>query len=186
MGYGTLCRYGQEGGPGKKIVSKGLQEVKMKKNQVFTIVFWVALGVFVMYSSCRFGLGSFRTPGPGLMPFLLGALLCAVSLYFLVASFFGKSAGKGTESKGKDEEQNHADIMKIVLVVVSLIIYALVLEKLGYMIATLFLLFGLFWAAGTTKLVAAISSAATMLLTYFLFSRLGVEFPQGILKLIGP
>ena len=186
MGYDTLCRYGQESGPGEKIVSKGLQEAKMKKNQVVTIVFWVVLGVFVMYSSCRFGLGSFRTPGPGLMPFLLGALLCVVSLYFLAVSFFWKSAGKGIESNSKEEEPNHADIKKIVLVVVSLIIYALVLEKLGYMIATLFLLFGLFWAAGTTKLVAAISSAATMLLTFFLFTRLGVVFPQGILKFIGP
>ena len=158
----------------------------MKKSQVFAIVFWVAFGVFVMYSSCRFSLGSFRTPGPGLMPFLLGALLCAVSTYFLVTLFFGKNAGRGIESMGKNEEQNHADIMKIVLVVASLIIYALVLEKLGYMIATLFLLFGLFWAAGTTKLVAAISSAATMLLTYFFFARLGVVFPQGILKYIGP
>jgi putative tricarboxylic transport membrane protein len=186
MGYGTLCRYGQESGPGKKIVSKGLQEVKMKKNQVFTILFWVALGVFVMYSSWRFGLGSFRTPGPGLMPFLLGTLLCVVSLYFFAVSFFGKSAGKDIESKGKEGEPNHADIKKLVLVVVSLILYALVLEKLGYMIATLFLLFGLFWAAGTTRLVAAISSAATMVLTYLLFSRLGVVFPEGILKFIGP
>ena len=167
-------------------MAKGLQEVSMKKNQIFTIVFWVALGVFVMVSSWRFGLGSFRTPGPGLMPFLLGALLCMVSLYFFVASFFGKSMGKGIESKGKEERQSHADIEKIVLVVVSLIIYALVLEKLGYMIATLFLLFILFWASGTTRLVAAISSAATTLLTYFLFTRLGVVFPQGILKFIGP
>jgi hypothetical protein len=186
MGYDTLCRYGQESGPGEKIVSKGLQEAKMKKNQIVTIVFWVVLGVFVMYSSCRFGLGSFRTPGPGLMPFLLGALLCVVSLYFLAVSFFWKSAGKSIESDSKEEEPNHADIKKIVLVAVCLITYALVLEKLGYMIATLFLLFCLFWAAGTTKLVAAISSAATMVLTYLLFSRLGVVFPKGILKFIGP
>ena len=120
------------------------------------------------------------------MPFLLGALLCVVSLYFLAVSFFGKSAGKGIESKSKVEEPNHADIKKIVLVAASLITYALVLEKLGYMIATLFLLFCLFWAAGTTKLVAAISSAATMVLTYLLFSRLGVVFPKGIIKFIGP
>ena len=156
--------------------------MKTEDHQVFAIFFWVGLGVFVMYSSCRFGLGSFRSPGPGLMPFLLGALLCSVSLYFLATSFFWKNAKKGAESETKEKGQRQANIGKIVFFVVSLIVYALVLEKLGYLVATLFLLFGLFWAAGTTKLVAAISSVGSVLLTYFLFSHLGVTFPQGILK----
>ena len=159
--------------------------MKKKDNQAFAIFFWVGLGVFVMYSSCRFGLGSFRSPGPGLMPFLLGALLCSVSLYFLATSFFWKNAKKGAESETNEEGQSQADIRKIILVVASLIVYALVLEKLGYVVATLFLLFGLFWAAGTTRLVAAISSMGTVLLTYFFFSHLGVTFPQGVFKFVG-
>ncbi len=137
-----------------------------------------------MYSSCRFGLGSFRSPGPGLMPFLLGALLCSVSLYFLATSFFWKSTKKVAGSETKEEGQSHINIGNIILVVASLVVYALVLEKLGYVVATLLLLFGLFWAAGTTKLVAAVSSVGTVLLTYFFFSHLGVAFPQGILKFI--
>jgi hypothetical protein len=68
--------------------------------------------------------------------------------------------------------------------VVSLIVYALLLEKLGYVITTLLLLYCLFWVAGTTKLVAAVSSVSTVSLTYFGFSYLGVVFPQGILKFI--
>ncbi len=159
--------------------------MKTEDHQVFAIFFWVGLGVFVMYSSCRFGLGSFRSPGPGLMPFLLGALLCSVSLYFLATSFFRKNARKGDESEAKEKRQGHANIGKIIFVVASLIVYALVLEKLGYVVATLFLLFGLFWAAGTTRLLAAILSLATVLLTYFFFTHLGVTFPQGILKFIG-
>lgn len=158
--------------------------MKTEDHQVFAIFFWVGLGVFVMYSSCRFGLGSFRSPGPGLMPFLLGALLCSVSLYFLATSFFWKNAKKGAESETKEKGQSQANMGKIIFVVASLIVYALVLEKLGYVVSTLFLLFGLFWAAGTTKLVAAVSSVGTVLLTYFFFSHLGVTFPQGILKFI--
>ena len=156
----------------------------MKKDQLFTILFWIGLGIFVMYSSCRFGLGSFRSPGPGLMPFLLGALLSLVAVYFLAASVFGKSAKKATEST-ENRGLSNTSIKKLLIVVVSLIVYAMVLEKLGYLIATLLLLFVLFWVAGTTKRVAAISSVVTVLLTYLLFTHLGVTFPQGILKYIG-
>jgi putative tricarboxylic transport membrane protein len=157
----------------------------MKKNQVFAVAFWVCLGGFVMYSSCRFGLGSLRSPGPGLMPFLLGALLCLVAVYFLVTSLFGKNAEPDGDRKTEESGQSDSSIKKIALVVASLILYAFVLEKLGYVVATLFLLFGLFWTSGTTRLVAAISSIGTVLVTYFLFSYLGVTFPQGILKFIG-
>jgi hypothetical protein len=156
----------------------------MKKKEVITILFWIGLGIFVMYSSCRFGLGTFRSPGPGLMPFLLGALLCLVAVYFLCTMFFGKTPKKTTEDNEKGGRDN-VNIRKIVLVVGSLIAYALILEKLGYIVSTLLLLFVMYWAAGTTKRVAIISSVVTVVLTYFLFSRLGVVFPQGILKFIG-
>ncbi|HEX2966605.1 MAG TPA: tripartite tricarboxylate transporter TctB family protein [Syntrophorhabdaceae bacterium] len=152
----------------------------MKKKETITVLFWISFGVFVMYSSWRFGLGTFRSPGPGLMPFLLGVLLCLVALYFLGSLIIGKTSGLDKEQKAND-----AQIWKIALVVGSLVSYALILEKLGYIVSTLLLLFIMYWAAGTSKRVAVISSAITVLLTYILFSRLGVVFPQGILKLIG-
>jgi cell division protein FtsW (lipid II flippase) len=155
----------------------------MKKKEVITILFWIGLGVFVMYSSCRFGLGTFRSPGPGLMPFLLGALLCVVAIYFLGSLFVKTIVKKSTEYEEK--ESNNVSMRKIVLVVGSLIAYALVLEKLGYILSTLLLLFVMYWAAGTTKRAAVISSVLTVVLTYFLFTRLGVNFPQGIFKFIG-
>jgi cell division protein FtsW (lipid II flippase) len=137
-----------------------------------------------MYSSFRFGIGTFRSPGPGLMPFLLGALLCAVAIYFLSSIFIGRITKKSTEHEEKYESDN-VSIGKIILVVGSLIIYALVLEKLGYIVSTLLLLFVMYWAAGTSKRTAVVSSVLTVILTYFLFTRLGVVFPQGILKFIG-
>ena len=118
------------------------------------------------------------------MPFLLGTLLCLVAIYFLCTMFFGKISKKTTGDNEKGEPDN-LDIGKIVLVVGSLIAYALILEKLGYIVSTLLLLFVMYWAAGTSKRVAIISSIVTVVLTYFLFSRLGVGFPQGILKFIG-
>lgn len=156
----------------------------MKKKEVITILFWIGLGIFVMYSSFRFGLGTFRSPGPGLMPFLLGALLCFVAIYFLSSLLIGTITKKPTGHEEKEENDN-VSIGKIILVVGSLIVYALVLEKLGYIISTLLLLFVMYWAAGTSKRTAVVSSVLTVVLTYFLFTRLGVIFPQGILKFMG-
>jgi len=158
----------------------------MKKKEVITVLFWIGLGVFVIYSSYRFGLGTFRSPGPGLMPLLLGALLCIVAIYFLGSLLIGRISRKSTDADHNEkEESNNVSVAKIVLVVGSLILYALILEKLGYIVSTLLLLCVMYLAAGTSKRAAVISSVLTVILTYLLFTRLGVNFPQGILKFIG-
>ena len=147
----------------------------MKNSQLLTGFFWIGLGGFVSISSCKFGLGNFRNPGPGLMPFLLGLLLCGVSLYYLCISVFGKD-------KVKSSGQAEKSPKKIIIVVVSLVVYALILEKLGYLVSTSILLFIMFWLAGSKKHTAALSSIITTVFSYFFFSYLGVGFPEGILK----
>jgi hypothetical protein len=118
------------------------------------------------------------------MPFLLGALLGLVSLYFLMTVLSKRGAKERAGRETNDAGSSGADVKKIAVVEVSLIVYALLLEKLGYVVTTLPLLYCLFWVAGTKKLVAAISSVVTVSLTYFGFSYLGVVFPQGILRFI--
>ena len=85
--------------------------------------------------------------GPHALP--LGLLLCGLSLG---TSFTSKNHEKDPDSAAK--EQGHAETSpkKIIIVIVSLIAYALALEKLGYLVATSILLFILFWTAGSKKL----------------------------------
>ena len=185
MGNSTLCRYGQKSRYGEEVTGHRIERVGMKKDQFIAVLFWIGLGVFVSIFSYRFGLGSFRSPGPGLMPFLLGLLLCGLSLYYLGTSLAGKNHEKDPDSAAKEQGHGETSPKKIIIVIVSLIAYALALEKLGYLVATSILLFILFWTAGSKKLTAVLSSIITVLLSYFVFAYLGVSFPQGMLKFLG-
>jgi putative tricarboxylic transport membrane protein len=125
-------------------------------------------------------LGRFHSPGPGLMPFILGVLLLIVSLYLLIISLF-KIGGKKEIPK---KEPSQIDFVKIGLVLISLFVYTLLLEKLGYLITTFLLLIVLFRSAGSKRWRSVlIASTLAVFLTYFVFTSFGLRFPAGILKL---
>jgi hypothetical protein len=155
----------------------------MKKYPIYVIVFWLALGIFVSaYSYLKLGLGKLHTPGPGMMPFLLGLLFSIISFYLLVNSLFKRSM----EDKTIKEEQGQINSRKVILVLASLFFYGLFLETLGYLIVTLITMTILFWTMGLVRWRSlGVASCLTVLVTYFLFTYLGVRFPAGILRAIG-
>ena len=155
----------------------------MKKYPIYLIVFWLALGIFVSaYSYLKLGLGKLHTPGPGMMPFLLGLLFSIISFYLLVNSLFKRSM----EDKTITEEQGQINSRKVILVLASLFFYGLFLETLGFLIVTLITMTILFWTMGLVRWRSlGVASCLTVLVTYFLFTYLGVRFPAGILRAIG-
>jgi putative tricarboxylic transport membrane protein len=152
----------------------------MKKYHIIVIIFWIWLSLFVTVLSYKLNLGRFHSPGPGLMPFILGVLLLIVSLYLLIISLF-KIGGKKEIPK---KEPSQIDFVKIGLVLISLFVYTLLLEKLGYLITTFLLLIVLFRSAGSKRWGSVlIASTLAVFLTYFVFTSFGLRFPAGILKL---
>ena len=92
--------------------------------------------------------------------------------------------------RSKEEEKvkkrpKAIDYPRIALVVAALVVYSLVIENVGYIVATLFLLVILFLCAGAKRTSAVIASVLTLLITYFGFTYLGVRFPPGILTVFG-
>ena len=153
----------------------------MKKHHIYPIIFWIALSFFLMiFSYIKLGLGVFHNPGPGFMPFLIGALLLLLSLLLLITTL----TGKGARAKPL-EEKREVNFRKFSAVVVSLILYGLFLEILGFVVCTFLLLFFLFWGMGTRLRAALVTSTLTILITYFVFTYFGIRFPPGILTLIG-
>ena len=76
--------------------------------------------------------------------------------------------------------------IQIAIVLVALLIWAFVLESLGFLIATFILMTLLYRAAGFKKwYVAVFWGLITVLVTYFVFTYLGVRFPPGILRTLG-
>jgi putative tricarboxylic transport membrane protein len=114
------------------------------------------------------------------MPFILGILLLIFSFYLLIRSF-SKSNRKQEIPK---EEPGQIDFVKIGLVLFSLFVYAFLLEKLGYLVATFLLLIILFRGAGSKRWRSVlIASTLAVFLTYFVFTSFGLRFPAGILRL---
>ncbi len=153
----------------------------MRTRELPPILFFLLLGLYVSWVSHRLGLGTLYYPGPGLMPFYLGLGLVLLSISMLVYLFLKRS--RLDERAGKRSQA--INYLRIVLVVTALVVYSLVIEKLGYIVATLILLVILFICAGAKKTSAVIASILTLLITYFGFTYLGVRFPPGILTVFG-
>jgi putative tricarboxylic transport membrane protein len=156
------------------------KEVEMKKYQLCAAVFWVALGLFVSFYSYRLGLGSITNPGPGLYPFCLGIVFLAIALIVLTQIVI--KAGEHETEK----EKQPANLSKVIAVLVVLFAYALLLEVLGYQLTTFAALAVLFRIGGLKKVIQILGySAAIVIITYLLFTYLGVQFPPGVFRLLG-
>jgi len=153
-------------------------------NKVITI-FWLALSFFLIIFAYQEGLGRLAKPGPGLAPFLMGLLLLLLSflnVYFEIAE---RRKTKSVESDKPLDERRESHLMKIGMVFVSLFLYALLLNILGFILCTFLLLFFMFCGLGVRKTPALIASAISSVGCYFLFTYLGMRFPPGILRWIG-
>jgi putative tricarboxylic transport membrane protein len=167
-----------------------LRELRsVKKYQFIPTLFWIGLSFFVMVFSIKLGLEDktglegVHNPGPGLMPFLTALLLLLISLYLLVSPLLKKTQNKAIETREK--ESRKPGYGKMLLVLGSLFGYALLLEPLGYLVTTSLALFLLFKTMGTKWGSAVFASLITTLVTYFVFTSLGLLFPDGIISLQG-
>lgn len=142
-------------------------------------VFWFALSIFVCVEAAGTDIGTFHSPGPGFLPFWAGVFFAILSIILVVASIVERSGGvpAGDLWKGRDWRKG-------LIVISSLVVYAFVLQTVGYLIATfglMMLLFGLmrrmsWWVRALTALV-------TVLATHLIFHVwLEVQLPKGILE----
>jgi putative tricarboxylic transport membrane protein len=157
----------------------------MWTTQQFVTLFWVVLGGIVAISSYRLGIGKLLEPGPGLMPFLLGAAMCILALFKLV----GRMRAASDRSK-KAEEESVAGLRQgigaIAIISAALFAYAFLIESLGYLIITFVVMAFLLRAAGPTRWLSVLAySAVITLVSYFGFGYLGTRFPPGLLSFPG-
>jgi len=116
------------------------------------------------------------------MPFLVGLFLLLISLYALITSLLSKRGSKGI-SKG---EGSVFHFRKIGLVMLSLLAYALLLEKVGYLITAFLTLVFLFRSMGSKGWrFVLVTSGITALVTYVFFTYFGLRFPTGIFGIGG-
>jgi len=154
----------------------------MKKKDLIPAFIWMGLGIAVAVISYELQLGTLRNPGPGLMPFLLGILLSLCSVPILISCLL---TIRNKAKQGDEGIWSGVEFKRLIFVVFSLVCYAMILEKVGFVIATFFLLIILFKVIGSRKwLFALMTSAIVVLLSYLLFVVfLKVEMPSGLWRI---
>lgn len=149
-----------------------------KRYDVIPCLFWISVSIFVMICSYELGLGNFSSSGPGLMPFLIGIALFAVSIPILITSL---SRIRAKNDMVIEVARSKINVWKVGSVVLSLFLYCLLLNKLGYIVATSLLFIFLFRAGGSRKWrFILLASLLTVIATYLGFTFLGLRFPKGI------
>ena len=157
----------------------------MWKRSLYAAIFWVAFGMFVsIYAYTKLGIGKLNAPRPGLMPFLLGLLFSLLAVFTMTRIL--RQKGQQNKPREGESDQQEAVYKKVILVIVALFAYAILLEPLGFILTTFLTMTLLFRSAGFKRwITAATYSGIVVLITFFLFTYLGVRFPPGILRSLG-
>jgi putative tricarboxylic transport membrane protein len=151
-------------------------------NQISSI-FWLILGLAVIYGSHRLGLGTLTHPGPGFLPFWCGAILAGLSLLVFIQ---GRLAGRRGEPRTPGHRWEGVRWFKTVFVVLAMLVYALLFTYLGFILGTTLLLIFLFKAVEPEKWPMAVGGAIlTSVVCFVVFGLwLDIQLPRGLIERI--
>jgi putative tricarboxylic transport membrane protein len=127
---------------------------------------FLTLGLFLFYQATRLSMrGLDGGPGPGLMPAGLGLLMVLISLRLVPSSL--------------RERLQFGHLGRISIMVAALVVYALILERVGFVVATSLMMVVLLVAFnGRHRLpLAALGVVGTLLAFQLFYSTLKVQLP---------
>ncbi len=147
----------------------------MKRLDQKSSFFWMIVSAITVFLSSKLPFGTFANPGAGFLPFLVGVLMFLFSLILFVQSFSkGEGMVKTLLAKGGTG--------RVLLILLSLILYGLFLETLGFILMTFLLMGFLLLAIGKVRRSLVIFlSLVSSLGCYGVFQLwLNVQLPKGI------
>ena len=139
---------------------------------------WLAFGLISIYGSVLLELGTFREPGTGFFPFLAG---CFTSLMAIIVLFRSFLRGKGFQAKPSSFWKG-LSWHRPLAVEFLMLGYLLALERVGFLLTSLILLFFMLkWVEKFSWWKALLISASASGCTYLLFhTLLRAALPIGI------
>jgi putative tricarboxylic transport membrane protein len=144
-------------------------------------LFWLIFSVFVSYESYRLGLGTLHQPGPGFLFFWTGIVTALLSLIVVLMSI-----KKPSPEEAQGPIFGKGRVAKIVFVLLSLFLYALLMERLGFLIVTLlFFIFLLGVIERKRWSLAVLVSLIVTAVSYLVFEKaLQSQLPKGLLEFL--
>ncbi len=150
----------------------------MRKADQISGIFWFLFSGFICVESYRMGLGSLHQPGPGFIFFWTAFVMGILSIAVFVPAWTKKKAG---EPEGPIFGKEN--VLKIILVLLSLFLYAFFMETLGFIPMTLLLFIFLLGIIEKKRwgLTIFVSVAVTVI-SYLVFEIwLKSQLPRGFL-----
>lgn len=135
-------------------------------------LFFFGLSAFIIWESLRVGVGTLNEIGSGFLSFYTGVILSVLSLVLIYEAW-----------RLRDSRKIHSHRGRAVLALIILFVYSLVLNILGFFVATFFLV-GILFRLGEPRPWWALlgMSALVTFLAYIVFGiLLHVYFPTGLL-----
>jgi len=149
----------------------------MNSRDRFSGFFWLAISILVCMESIKSGIGTFRSPGAGFLPFWSGVALGTFAIILVASDILKEKGGRKNINLWEGKRWRN-----VILILLSLFVYALLLPKLGYLITTFGLMAFLYSMIGRPRLwVQGVSALITVLVTYIIFHVwLEVQLPKGV------
>ncbi|OHE25293.1 MAG: hypothetical protein A3J94_03555 [Syntrophus sp. RIFOXYC2_FULL_54_9] len=146
----------------------------MRRHDLITSSVWFLIGLSIAIYAPTYGLGTPGMVGSGFIPFIAGILMCCFSAATFLNAYLDKS-GIVKRIWGNIQFRN------LFLVLFALLIYILLLEKVGFIICTFFLIVLLFrFIDPETWLTSLLGGGLSSILLYLIFETwLEAQLPKG-------
>lgn len=150
--------------------------MKIKDANKFTSIFLLVASIFICIESYRLDIGTYNEPGPGFLPFWVGVSILILSLLLLLLSF------KENQERERENILAEKRWKNILLVIASLFVYMVVLEKLGFIVSAFLFIVSLIGSIEPKKwYIVIIFAFASTLGAYLIFGIwLQSQLPKGI------
>jgi putative tricarboxylic transport membrane protein len=137
---------------------------------------WLAFSVFVVVAGRGLGIGAINDPGSGFLLFWLGLLMCALSAAILAGAVL--AGGPSLASLWQDTRWG-----KVLAIIASLCAFALLLDKLGFLLAAIPLLLVLLRGIDPVPwpIALPVGIGAPLAVWWLLKKLLLIQLPSGVL-----
>ena len=141
--------------------------------------FWFIFSVIIAVQSYYLELGNLHSPKAGFLPFLASSALGILSLVLLLSTAMGRRRIK----KDQKIEFNKERLHKALYALISLFVFALLLNTLGFILSGMIFIFFLVGIVEPQKwYIVVITTILVPLISYMIFAVwLNVQMPKGFL-----